>query len=117
MAWLPCELEALAIGLAVSHFSPYIVQSAHQAHVLTDSRPCTQAFERLGRGQFSASSRVTSFLSILSRYQVSVGHVSGMSNLPTDFASRNPVPCNRKSCQICQFVDEKKRGKKNVSEL
>ena len=40
LSWLPCEVEALAIGVAVKHFSPYIIQSKHKACVLTDSKPC-----------------------------------------------------------------------------
>ena len=43
ITWLPCELEALAIGTAIKHFSPYIVQSHHITQVLTDSRPWVQA--------------------------------------------------------------------------
>ena len=42
--WLPCELEALGITAAVSHFSPYIIQSQERATVLTDSKPCVEAF-------------------------------------------------------------------------
>ena len=38
--WLPCEIEALAIGVAVKHFAPYIIQSTHSAQVLTGSRTC-----------------------------------------------------------------------------
>ncbi|KAL5020775.1 hypothetical protein ScPMuIL_002145, partial [Solemya velum] len=38
--WLPCEIEALSIGVAVKHFSPYIVQSKHRTCLLTDrTRP------------------------------------------------------------------------------
>lgn len=45
--WLPCEVEALSIAAAVKHFSPYITQSRNRAHVLTDSKPCVQAVEKL----------------------------------------------------------------------
>ena len=63
VTWLPCEIEALAIGAAIRHFAPYIIQSPHTTEVLADSRPCVQAYEKLKRGEFSASSRVTTFLS------------------------------------------------------
>ncbi|VDH93647.1 Hypothetical predicted protein [Mytilus galloprovincialis] len=59
--WLPCEIEALSIAASVKHFSPFIIQSKLQANVLTDSKPCVQGFEKLCRGEFSASPRVTSF--------------------------------------------------------
>ena len=54
VTWLPCEIEALAIGAAIRHFAPYIIQSPHTTEVLTDSRPCVQAYEKLKRGEFSS---------------------------------------------------------------
>ncbi|KAK3096607.1 hypothetical protein FSP39_001634 [Pinctada imbricata] len=102
--WLPCEIEALSIAASIKHFSPYIIQASSNAAVLTDSKPCVQAFEKLCRGEFSASPRVTTFLSTASRYCVSIRHVAGQSILPSDFASRNAPECTRPSCQICTFV-------------
>jgi hypothetical protein len=104
VSWLPCEIEALSIAAAIKHFSPFIIQSTHQACLLTDSKPCVQGFEKLCRGEFSASPRVTSFLSIVSRYQVNVRHLAGTANVPSDFASRNAPECNEPRCQICNFV-------------
>lgn len=104
VTWLPCEVEALCIAAAVKHFSPYIIQSNIQACVLTDSKPCVQAFDKLCRGEFSASPRVTSFLSVVSRYQVNLRHLSGAVNIPSDFASRNAPDCDEPRCQICCFV-------------
>ena len=75
--WLPCEVEALSISLATRHFSPYIIQSSHSTCILTDSKPCVQAYEKLCRGEFSASPRVSTFLSTVSRYQASVQHLAG----------------------------------------
>ena len=104
VTWLPCEIEALAIASAVKHFSPYIIQSKSKACVLTDSKPCVQAIDKLARGEFSSSPRVTSFLSTVSRYQVSVRHLDGSVNLPSDFASRTAPECNEPRCQICSFI-------------
>ena len=101
--WLACELEALGIASAIKHFSPYIVQSEHVTEVLTDSRPCVQAYEKLQRGAFSASSRVTTFLSVVSRYPVKLSHIPGKNNI-SDYASRNPIHCEEK-CQICKFIN------------
>lgn len=53
--WLPCEVEALSIALATKHFSPFTIQSRHKTCILTDTKPCVQAFEKLCRGEFSAS--------------------------------------------------------------
>ena len=106
LLWLPCEIEALAIAAAIKHFSPYIIQSHHTACVLTDSKPCVQAFDKLSRGEFSASPRVATFLSTASRFQVSIQHVAGAAILPSDFASRNPPDCDDLACQICNFVKQ-----------
>ena len=102
--WLPCELEGLCIASAVQHFGPYILQSKHQAQVLTDSKPCVQAHQKLLRGEFSASARITSFLSVVSRFNMKVRHIAGIANLPSDYTSRNPPTCPDNSCQICKFV-------------
>ena len=104
VTWLPCEVEALSIASAIKHFSPYIIQSTSQTSVLTDSKPCVQSFEKLCRGQFSSSPRVTTFLSTVSRYQISLRHLAGSSNLPSDFASRNAPHCDDPRCQICAFI-------------
>lgn len=104
ITWLPCEIEALSIATAVKHFSPYIIQSDRQVCVLTDSQPCVQAAEKLCRGEFSASPRVSTFLSIVSRYQVNIRHLAGSANVPSDFASRNAPDCSQPNCQICTFI-------------
>ena len=106
LAWLPCELEALAIAASIKHFSPYIIQSHHTTCIITDSKPCVQAFHKLCRGEFSASPRVATFLSTASRFQVSIQHVAGAAILPSDFASRNPPDCDDLACQICNFVKQ-----------
>ena len=104
-SWLPCEIEALSLSAAVKHFSPYIIQSHHKTVVLTDSKPCVEAFKKLCRGQFSASSRVSTFLSTMSRFGVEVKHISGKDNVVSDYLSRNIVPCNG-VCKICNFINE-----------
>ena len=85
--WLPCEVEALK-----------------KACILTDSKSCVEAYEKLCRGEFSASPRVSTFLSVVSRYQASVRHVSGAAILPSDFASRNAAACENETCQVCSFI-------------
>jgi len=104
--WLPCEIEALAIGSAITHFSPIIVQSKTKATVLTDNKPCVEAYQRMRRGLFSNSSRVLTYLSAACRYQVKVTHIAGAKIPYTDYASRESVECPDGSCQICNFVQE-----------
>ena len=102
--WLPCEVEALSIAAAIKHYSPYIIQSRLPTCILTDGKPCVQAYEKLCRGEFSASPRVSTFLATASRFQVSIRHVSGQAILPSDFVSRNAPDCDNPSCQICTFI-------------
>ena len=101
--WLPCEVEALGIGASVKHFSPYILQSNNRTRVLTDSKPCVEAYQKLLRGEFSLSPRVTTFLSIINRFKVEVLHIAGKDNMFADFASRNPIQCEG-YCQVCSFI-------------
>ena len=65
-----------------------------------------QALEKLSRGEWSHSPRVTTFLSTASRYQVFIQHLSGIANVPSDFASRNVAECQNPTCQICSFVQK-----------
>lgn len=105
-SWCPCEIEALSIASSVKHFGPFIRQSPHTSQILTDNRPCVQAWSKMIRGEFSASARVATFMSVLSDYKVDVQHIKGSDNLPSDFQSRNPPECHSPSCQICKFVAE-----------
>ena len=88
--------------MVTKHFSPYLIQSHQKACILTVSKPC--AYEKLCRGEFSASPRVSTFLSTVSRYQASVRHVSGSAILPADFACHNAAPCEDEACQVCTFT-------------
>ena len=106
LGWIPCEIEALAIGAAVTHYSPYIIQSSKVTSVLSDSQPCVDAFQKLCRGEFSLSARVTTFLSIISRYQCDLKHISGVDNPLSDYQSRNAVACDIPTCQVCTFVSK-----------
>ena len=106
VTWLPCEIEALSIAAAIKHFSPYIIQSNHRSCILSDSKPCVQAVAKLYRGEFSSSPRLTSFLSLVSRYNLTIKHLAGSANVPSDFASRNAPDCTEPHCQVCSFITE-----------
>ena len=104
--WLACELEALGIAASIRFFGPYLIQSQHPTEVLTDSKPCVQAYHKFMKGNFSTSPRVATFLSTISRYQVKLSHISGSNNTFSDYLSRNSLQCNSQSCQICSFILE-----------
>ena len=106
LLWYPCEIEALSIAVSVSHFSPYIRESVHPTQILTDNRPCVQAWAKMRRGEFSTSARVATFMSTLSQYNVELQHIKGSLNIPSDFLSRNPPSCTSKCCQICKFIED-----------
>ena len=94
VTWIPCEIQPLSLAVAAKHFSPYIIQSRHNVCILTDSKPCVEAFEKLCRGEFSASPRVSTYVYCVSRYQATVRHLAGSANVPSDFASRNAATCD-----------------------
>ena len=104
VSWLPCEIEALSIAASIKHFSPFIIQSQSKTYVFTDSKPCVEGFQKLCRGEFSASPRVTTFLSVVSRYQVNISHLYGRVNTLSDFASRNAPICTEANCHVCNFI-------------
>ena len=103
--WYPCEIEALSIATSVNHYSAYIVQSHHRTQILTDNRPCVQAWSKMKRGEFSSSARVGTFMSTLSQYDVDVQFIKGIFNLPSDFQSRHPPSCEENCCQVCKFIE------------
>ena len=106
VSWLPCEKEALAITAAANHFAPYVRDSKFSTQILTDNKPCVEAWEKLRNGKFSASARVSTFLSTLSSLNVTLCHIKGTSNNISDYNSRHPSTCENSSCQICKFVYE-----------
>ena len=104
--WLPCEAEALAINAAATYFAPFIRNSANVTQILTDNKPCVQAWEKLRKGMFSASACVSTFLSTLSSLNVSLCHIKGTENQVSDYNSRNPNTCPDGNCQVCKFVHD-----------
>ena len=102
--WFPCEIEGLAIAASIKFYSAFITQSIHTTRVLTDSKPCCDAYNLLCRGVFSSNARLTTFLNTVSRHHVIISHVSGAAILPSDFSSRNPVKCVSERCQVCIFT-------------
>ena len=104
VSWLPCEIEVLSIATATKHFSPYIIQSNNNTCILTDSNPCVQVLRNCGCGEFSTSPLVSTFLSVVSRFQASVRHLYGAAILQSDFASHNAPPCQDVTCKVCAFI-------------
>ena len=104
--WLPCEGEAAGVRLVLEHFKPHIRESLNVTVHFTDSQPCVLAWKRSLRGAFSASSRISTFLTGLSSLPVELRHRPGRLMHTSDFASRHPPSCTSSRCQICSFVRE-----------
>ena len=105
-AWLPCEGEAAGIRLVLEHFRHHIRESNHLTTHFTDSLPCVLAWRRCLRGAFSASARISAFLTGLSSLPIELRHKSGKLMYTSDYASRHPHTCLAPRCQICSFVKE-----------
>ena len=58
------------------------------------------------KGHFSASSRLSAFLSCLSECKVILSHIKGSGNTTSDHNSRNPQVCDESSSQIFKFVQD-----------
>ena len=103
--WLPCEGEACGIRLVLEHFKHHIRESNNPTVHFTDSQSCVLAWKRTLKGAFSASSRISTFLTGLSVLPVELRHRPGKLMFTSDYASRNPNPCNSNKCQICKFAN------------
>ena len=53
--WLPCELEALAVGAGLQSFMPHFRESGCKPIIYSDSTPVVMAYNKMLKGQFSAS--------------------------------------------------------------
>ena len=104
--WMPCEHEALAIGTGINHFSPYVRENEQSMQIFSDNKACVEAYQKLCKGSFSASSRISTFLSTLNTNNVTLEHLRGKDNIKSNFASRHPQSCIGCKCQICRFVND-----------
>ena len=105
--WLPCELEALAVGTGLQTFLPCFKESGCKPVIYTDSQLVVKAYEKMQRGEFSASPRVSTFLHQVLGQSAIVKHLAGSSNQPADQASRNAAQCNTPHCQVCSWIRDK----------
>ena len=101
---MPCEHEALAIGTGINHFSPYVCENEQSMQVLSDNKACVQAYQKLCKGSFSASSIISTFLSTLNTNNVTLEHLRGKDNITSDFASRHPQFCIGCKCYVILFL-------------
>ena len=104
--WYPCEGEGLAARLVLEHFSHYIRENKNKTIHHTDNQPVVQAWKRSKTGAFSASARISAFLSGVSAMNVDIIHTPGKDMKTSDYNSRNPETCEETQCQICKFAND-----------
>ena len=109
--WIPCELEALALGAGLQAFLQFIRESGHKPIMYTDSTPCVMAYTKMQDGLFSTSPRVGTFLHEVINQGAVVKYLAGSSNVTADQASRNAAPCEAPSrCQVCLWIKDKEEA-------
>ena len=120
--WSPCELESLALAAGVDKEYDIIRESKLPLIIETDSKPVHEALKLIKDGKFSASARMSSFLTNVNRTSIDSKHISGKARLNplSDLQSRSPPDCNSETCSIHKFIEEKidsiiDEGAKNCS--
>ena len=106
--WSPCEIEALAFGTGIEKEMDLLRESNHPLIICPDSKPVHQALDLINKGHFSASSRMSNFLTNANRIKLISKHISGKAKLNpmADLQSRATSECNAEICSIHKFVDE-----------
>ena len=104
-----------------------IRESKHSLIICPDSKPEHEAVKLINAGKFSASARMSSFLTNTNRTPIVSKHISGKAKLNpiSDSQSRNPAECNSQHCSIHKFlkdvidstVDESAKNCKITSEI
>ena len=70
----------------------------------TDNQPVVHAWRRSKTGAFSASARISTFLSGVSALNIDMVHTPGKDMKSSDYNSRHPLSCFEEKCQICKFA-------------
>ena len=106
--WSPCEVEALALAAGVNREYDIIRESKLPLIIQPDSKPVQEAIKLINNGKFSASARMSSFLTNVNRTKIETRHISGKAKLNplSDFQSRTPPDCHSEFCSIHKFIEE-----------
>ena len=106
--WSPCEIEALALAAGINREYDIIRESKHPLIIQSDNKPVHEAIKLINDGKFSASARISSFLTNINRARIESKHISGKAKLNpiADLQSRNPPDCTSDFCSVHKFIDE-----------
>ena len=104
--WSPCELEALAVAIAIETEYPLLRESRNPVLLLPDNKPVQDAVALIQQGKFSASARMNRFLTNINKVPISIKHLSSKFHLNevADHQSRNPSSCSAVNCSIHRFI-------------
>ena len=110
--WSPCEIEALALAAGIEKEIDLLRETKKPVLVHPDNKPVHQAIELINRGNFSASARMSSFLTNINRIPIISKHISGKAklNIVADLQSRTSSDCPTELCSIHKFVSEAMDG-------
>ena len=100
--WSPCELESLAVAIAIEKEYDLLREAKNPILLLPDSKPVQDAVNLIQQGKFSTSSRMNRFLTNINKIPISVKHLSSKYHLNkiADHHSRNPATCEAVNCSI-----------------
>ena len=106
--WSPCDNEGLALAAGINKEYDIIRESKHPLIIQTDSKPVHEAIKLVNSGKFSASARISSFLTNINRTNIESRHISGKAKLNpiSDIQSRYPCNCDAEFCSIHKFIKE-----------
>ena len=79
--------------MGLTSFMPHFRESGCRPIIYSDSTPVVMAYNKMTKGQFSASPRVATFLHEVLNSGAILKYLSGKSNAAADFNSRNAAPC------------------------
>ena len=106
--WSPCEVEALAFAVTIDKEFDMIRESVHPLIICLDSKPVLEAVKLFNNGKFSASARMSSFLTNVNRTRVISKQISGKAKLNplSDLQSWCPASCQSEHCSVHKFLND-----------
>ena len=78
--WSPCEIEALAIAVAINANYDLLRESKKTVLICPDNKPMAEAVELIKKGGWSSSSRMNRLISNVNKIPITVKHTSSKFN-------------------------------------
>lgn len=106
--WMACELEALALAMAINAEMDTIKEAKKPVIISPDSKPVADAVKLIRKGNYSSSPRIQALINNINKVPFIIQLASGKNklNASSDFQSRNTTPCHTEHCAVCNFVSD-----------